>query len=405
MANRKIREKLVLKPVDEIHLEQFNQLLRYVFQVTNKDLLESGYEDGELIRSKRPMLNRAEVFGWFNEENLVSQICIYPCSVNIHGRIFDMGGITGVGTYPEYAGIGLMSDLIEVALKSMRQKGQWISYLYPYSVPFYRRKGWEIMSDVLSFTVPDTKLPKQVDVAGYVERVDINHADVLKTYHRFAMQTHAALIRNKDDWKEYWRWENEDERIAAIYYNEKNIPSGFLVYWIEEDIFHIKEMIYLDMEARIGLWNFISAHFSMVNEVKGKIYKNEPLAFFLDDSEIIETITPYYMARIVDVKAFLEQFPFINVKEPFHFIVTDSVAKWNNGIFCVKGNKEGKNLITNEAIGSGIKLNIQTLSSLLMSYRKASYFFDINRLITDSKTVKMLESIIPNQDPYFSDYF
>ena len=74
MANRKIRDKLVLKPVNEAHLEQFNQLLRYVFQVTSKDLLASGYEDGELIRSKRPMLKRADVFGWFNDENLVSQI-------------------------------------------------------------------------------------------------------------------------------------------------------------------------------------------------------------------------------------------------------------------------------------------------------------------------------------------
>ncbi len=405
MANRKIRDKLVLKPVDETHLEQFNQLLRYVFQVTSKDLLASGYEDGELIRSKRPMLKRADVFGWFNEESLVSQICIYPCTVNIHGRIFDMGGITGVGTYPEYAGIGLMSDLIKVALKSMRKKGQWISYLYPYDIPFYRHKGWEIMSDMISFSIPDTKLPKEVDVTGYVERVDIDHPDVIETYNRFAIQTHAALIRKEDDWKEYWRWENEEERIAAVYYNEQRIPTGLLFYWIEEEVFYIKEMVYLDIESRRGLWNFISAHFSMVNEVKGKIYKNEPLAFFLDDSEIIETITPYYMARIVDVKAFLELFPFINIKEPFHFVVNDPVAEWNNGVFCVAGTTNGKNIITNEEKGNAIKLNIQTLSSLLISYRKASYFSDIKRLIADLSTVKMLESIIPNQEPYFSDYF
>jgi len=244
-----------------------------------------------------------------------------------------------------------------------------------------------------------------VDVTGYVERVNINHPDVLKTYNHFALQTHAALIRKEDDWKEYWRWENEEERIAAVYYNEKHVPTGFVIYWIEEDVFHIKEMIYLDMESRRGLWNFISAHFSMVSEVKGKIYKNEPLAFFLDDSEITENITPYYMARIVDVKAFLEFFPFVNLKEPFHFVVNDPVVEWNNGDFCVTESKNGKNIITNEKKGKPIKLSIQTLSSLLMNYRKASYFADIERLIADPQTVKMLESIIPNQEPYFSDYF
>ncbi|MDL2284809.1 GNAT family N-acetyltransferase [Oxalobacter sp. OttesenSCG-928-P03] len=405
MANLKIREKLTLKPVDKDHLEQFNKLLRYVFQVTSKDLLDSGYEDGELIRSKLPMLERADVFGWFNEDNLVSQICIYPCTVNIHGRIYDMGGITGVGTYPEYAGIGLMNDLVRVALGAMREKGQWISYLYPYSVPFYRHKGWEIMSDVLSYTIPDTRLPKQVDVPGYVERVGVDHPDVLETYDHFARRTHGALIRGEDDWEEYWRWENEDERTAAVYYNEDRVPTGFVIYRVEEDIFHIKEMIYLDMESRRGLWNFISAHFSMIDEVQGKIYKNEPLAFFLDDSEITETITPYYMARIVDVKAFLERFPFAGVKAPFHFIVSDPAAEWNNGIFCIAGSENGRNVISSEPQGPSVKLTIQTLSSLLMNYRSASYFADLERIEADAETIKMLESVIPNQEPYFSDYF
>ena len=86
--------------------------------------------------------------GWFTpEDQLVSQICIYPCEVNIHNCIFKMGGVTGVGTYPEFAGMGLMNDLIRRALEKMRKAGQYISYLYPYSIPYYRRKGWEIMSD------------------------------------------------------------------------------------------------------------------------------------------------------------------------------------------------------------------------------------------------------------------
>lgn len=68
-------------------------------------------------------------------------------------------------------------------------------------------------------------------------------------------------------------------------------------------------MFYLNQEARNGLWNFISAHFSMVYWVKGDIFKNEPLSFLLDDSEITETIAPFFMARIVDVKEFLLEYP------------------------------------------------------------------------------------------------
>ena len=56
----------------------------------------------------------------------------------------------------------------------------------------------------------------------------------------------------------------------------------------------------------------------------------------LDDGDIYQTIKPYFMARIVDVKAFLKQYPFAaETPESFHFVVTDPLAPWNNGTFGV----------------------------------------------------------------------
>ena len=34
-----------------------------------------------------------------------------------------------------------MHKLLEQALKNMKKRGQYISYLYPYSIPYYRRKA------------------------------------------------------------------------------------------------------------------------------------------------------------------------------------------------------------------------------------------------------------------------
>ena len=404
MSNYERRKRLVLKPVGMEHLTQYNELLRYVFQVTNQELFKSGYEEGELIKSKQPILQRADVIGWFNAEKLVSQLSIYPCEVNIHGKIFKMGGLTGVGTYPEYAKLSLMTDLIKVGLQMMRDKNQLISYLYPYSVPYYRGRGWEIISERLRFTVRDSQFPAVVEMPGFVERLPVDHADVLNTYDRFARQNHGAMLRGKDEWEEYWRWENEEERTAAVYYDENGAPTGYMLYWIEEDILHIKEIIYLQQEARIGLWNFISAHFSMVESVKGNNFKNAPIAFLLNDSQIVETITPYFMGRIVDVAAFLKDYPFADKSSPLHFIVSDPMVEWNNGVFGLHWVK-GKAHLTSEPVGKPVTLNIRTLTALLMSFRRPSYFHEINHLQTDSKTLAALENIIPDTTPYFSDYF
>lgn len=400
-----VRRSLQIRPVTLEYLDQFNDLLAYVFQVTSKEVEESGYEEGELERAKRPVLEKSDVIGWFHDDELVSQLAIYPCEVNIHGTHYQMAGLTGVGTYPEYAGHGLMHDLVKLGLTHMRDHHQWISYLYPYSIPFYRKKGWEIMSDHLTFDVKDTQLPKPVTVPGHVERLEIDDEDVIKTYDTFAAQNHGAMIRNQLNWDEYWRWENEEDRIAGVYYDDNDVPQGYVLYWIADEVFHIKEMVYNTQEARVGLWNFISAHFSMVEHVKGNIYKNEPLHFLLDDGDIYQTIKPYYMARIVDVIEFLKRYPFAEPGAPLHFIVSDPLADWNNGTFGLWWDEDGQLQVTTRPVGDAVTLDIQTLTTMLMSYRRPSYLARIERLQASKKALKTLENIIPMDEPYFSDYF
>ena len=47
-----------------------------------------------------------------------------------------------------------------------------------------------------------------------------------------------------------------------------------------------KRQIFNHEEARTGLWNFVSAHFSMIDRVEGSTYTDEPLAFLLEDASI-----------------------------------------------------------------------------------------------------------------------
>ena len=235
MMNKK---NLKMKPVGSEYMEQYNALLRYVFQVTEHELSSIGWQEKEIIRAKFPTMQKADVIGWFDDDNLVSQVAIYPMQVKIFGVTYSMGGLTGVGTYPEYCNMGLMHKLLEQALKDMRKKGQYICYLYPYSIPFYRRKGWELISDKISYEIKDYQLPKNRQVSGDVRRVKTDSVELKKTYERYAAHTHGAILRDELAWNEYWLWDSDDI-MAAIYYNEKDEPDGYIIYWIENEIFHI----------------------------------------------------------------------------------------------------------------------------------------------------------------------
>lgn len=400
------RKKLQMKEIGREHLEQYNQLLRYVFQVTNDDLRKVGWEERDIVHAKLPALERADALGWFDGDKLVSQVAVYPFQVRIFNTTYDMGGLTGVGTFPEYSNQGLMHKLLYQALKKMREKKQSISYLYPYSIPYYRQKGWEIISDKITFEVKDYQLPKNKQVPGDVRRIDTENDDLKKTYERFALQTHGAMLRDDLAWDEYWRWDLDD-LMAAVYYNEDGQPDGYVLYWIADEIFHIKDMIFINEETRTGLWNFISAHFSMIARVVGNIHTDEPLAFLLEDAEIKEVISPYYMARIVDLEQFIAQYPFkMDDKErKWTFTLNDPLLSWNQGTFTLQISPAGKGTVIRTSERASAKIDIQTLTTMLLGYKRPDYLRKIGRIICSSETLDMLEDAIEQQTPYFSDYF
>lgn len=294
---------LTFRPLTIDDAEQYNALLRYAFQVTEQELSESGWKDDEIKQSKFPVLVRADVLGCFCEEDLVSQFAVYPLDMNIYGVRYPVGFVTSVCTYPEYTGQGIMKKLMIRSLTRMRENHRSFALLYPYSIPLYRNLGWEIISNKMTYTIKDTQVPRKLKAPGYVRRVAWDDKDFKELHTKFASKTHGCLYRNNLAWEEYFRWD-EDDTVVAIYYSADDVPYGYMVYLISSDIMHIKEMIYLNREAQLGLWEYIHAHDSMIDEVKGNNYYSEPIAFELEDSDIKETIRPvldgaYHRCRAV----------------------------------------------------------------------------------------------------------
>ena len=106
-------EAFEFRQLGEEDFEEFEALLRYAFQVSTSEMARIGWSDKEMKQSKLPIFEASHVMGWFYKGHLASQIVIYPMEVNIHGAICKMGGITGVATYPEYTGRGLIRTLLD----------------------------------------------------------------------------------------------------------------------------------------------------------------------------------------------------------------------------------------------------------------------------------------------------
>ncbi|MBU5585098.1 GNAT family N-acetyltransferase, partial [Enterococcus sp. S181_ASV_20] len=80
---------------------------------------------------------------------------------------------------PEYTGEGIMSRLMKKSLLRMKEKGQSLALLYPYSIPLYRKFGWEIISSKISYQIMDRQIPANRTAEGKVQRVDWENEDFM----------------------------------------------------------------------------------------------------------------------------------------------------------------------------------------------------------------------------------
>ena len=388
-------------------VDQYNALLRYSFQVTEQELAETGWQDDEIKQSKFPVLERADVLGCFDGDTLISQFAVYPLKMNVYGAVFPTGFVTSVCTYPEYTGHGIMKRLMLQSLTNMRGKGQSLALLYPVldtALPPSRLGDRLEQNFIYDKGQADTgkgvgtRLCKacQVGEHGFQEpplRVCRCDARVSVPETRSRGRSTGAGTRTT--------------RTSRSITRSMTNPADIWYYLIKTDIMYIKEMIFLNREAQLGLWEYIRAHESMIDEVRGNTFFSEPIAFEMDDGDIREMIKPYCMGRIVDVVQFFEKYPCDPDEKPVKiaFELDDNMLEWNNGTFVVRFENGHCHVCPHGTHADySVKMNIATLTALLLGYKTAERLYELERISGSESAIERLDDVLFHKIPYISDY-
>jgi predicted acetyltransferase len=282
--------------------------------------------------------------------------------------------------------------------------------LHPFDISFYRKFGWEILSEYKKLTIEKANFKFLDSQPGNIKRFskEIHNAEIENVYIEYCKAFRGMLVRNTEWWiKSVY---NNDSQIA-VYYNHLNDAKGYILYNVKERKMEIKELIALDHEARVGLWNFICQHDSMIESVSIKLPIHDSFPFFLQQPKVKMEVEPYFMARLVDVEACLKKFPFLKGMDEAIFIhVEDAFAPWNNGSYLVgKGEikvfkeKEGSRCV--QPPKRGIQLTVNALSAILFGYKRPLELYELGYLKGSEAEVVKLDTMIPNSKPSFYEFF
>ncbi|RKQ32282.1 GNAT family N-acetyltransferase [Oceanobacillus halophilus] len=386
-------KQLGAKDYDEIF-----SLSQYAFQyVLSKEALEK----------KKHEADRHIIWGVMDNEEIAAKLHLIPLTVYINGKDFEMGGISAVATWPEYRRKGMIKDLLLHALKYMKANGQTVSYLHPFSAPFYRQYGWEMTFAEKTYEIPIERLKKRWHESGFVKRINPDIPLLHDIYSRFVKLYNGALTRDEMWWQQ--RILNEDNQVVAVAYNNENQAEGYLIYEVKKEVFTVDEMAYCTPNGLKILLQFIANHDSMAKKVEMTVPENDNLPLLVEEPRFNQKVKPYFMARIVDVSAFLNQYIYQNSTKSFSLLLRvedtffsdnsgDYILEQTNGQVHVTRAAETKNQVA-------IQCSIQQLTSMFFGYKRPRELYDMGLISGNSNDIDQLDQIIPYKQTYFPDFF
>ncbi|WP_170885623.1 GNAT family N-acetyltransferase [Bacillus alkalicellulosilyticus] len=395
-----------IRKLTENEMEQSLKLSEFAFQYLLTD---------EEKRHKLKISNPEHTVGYFEENELLAKMTVLPLAVTVADTSFEMAGIAGVATYPEHRRKGLVKSLLYEGLQELRQKQIPLAFLFPFSIAFYRKYGWELFCDQHILTLTKEQLPNvKMDKGKMVRVSQTEYKPLAEIYEQYALRYNGMLVR-KDEWWTNWLFMRKNGNIS-IYYDENNKPQGYIIYEVKDRVMTVHELVYLDHSSRIGLWAFIKNHDSMVSKVVCEIQSDDVLPYWLENPKVNQEIIPYFMARIVDVELFLKQYPFERGDDDILFLhLQDEYTTWNQAIYQITFSSSGTHDVKKYPViekGScqhapkkGIRLEIGTLTTMLLNYKKANDLLEIGKIRGEREEVKKWEERIPKKRPSFIDFF
>lgn len=357
----------------------------------------------EELHKKQKEARRHRIWGVMEDEKIAAKLHLIPLTVSLNGSPFPMGGISSVATWPEYRRKGMVKELLFHALQEMKKQGQTLSFLHPFSVPFYRQYGWELAFAQKHYEIPMKSLKQKWNGKGYVRRISADIPLLDSIYRKYIQSYNGAILRDEKWWQQRVL---ADQRIIAVSYNEDGQEEGYIMYQLKNQVFKADEFVYCSTNALKVLLQFISNHDSMAEKIKMAVPENDPLPLLINEPRFQQQIKPYFMARIVDVKAFLEQYmrDVSMDSVSLSIYVEDSFMEDNTGVYVLnKGDITYSQ--TMDKMEADITCHVQQLASMFLGYQRPQDLYKLEMIEGNARSIEKLEQIIPRKQTYFPDFF
>ena len=356
----------------------------------------------------------------FDGRRLVSSFSTIPFTMRANGAALPIGGVSAVGTLPEYRRRGLVRRIMTQALADMRDAGRPVATLWASQAAIYQRFGYAMASVLRSYAVDtvDIDFHDRDDGGGRVERLDrASGYDLIKqVYIRFIAERMGYLHRARALWLHHTFEDREAEGPIHIALSHgASGPDGYAVYTLREgrrdhparsQEIVVRDLAWLTPGAYRSLWMFFKRH-DLVGRVR---WNNAPsddpaLEYFLEPRLLDARDGEGFWLRLVDVASALRGRGWNADGEISIAVRDDSLAPWNAGNYRLTVSGGAADVTPCTAV-TDIQLSVKALASLYAGRRSARELSAWGLLEGDADAVQRADALfVTRHAPHCPDHF
>ncbi|TDL79999.1 GNAT family N-acetyltransferase [Peribacillus frigoritolerans] len=343
------------------------------------------------------------ILGDFESEKLIAKIHILDQNIYFSGGKVKMGGLSSICVLPEKRRKHDMDKLLFEALVWMKNRGYSISYLHPSSIPYYRKFGWELISNEKQWTIRkgDLRLRTFSGSCKVKELSGILALPFLQAvYDCFSKENNGMLVRSEEWWKKEILKENH---FVFVHFLQDGSADGYLICRLENKKLYIDECIALNDTAKKSLWTFICRKRMKFEELIWRTYEQDHFSFLLKNPFILSKVKPSIMGRIINVKSFLEQYMVAPAEMPLFLHIHDSFADWNSGTYLIKNGeithfqKASQGSACSHPPKRGLQMDISVLTAVFFRYMNAASLYDAGLIQGPEDDLDLLKKMLQSK--------
>ncbi|MCX7717335.1 MAG: GNAT family N-acetyltransferase [Candidatus Sumerlaeaceae bacterium] len=341
-------------------------------------LFDNAYRVGlETGRSWARAIPPEETIAFVEGGRVASVVRMIPYEAYFGGRVLRLGGIGGVATWLDLQGRGYAGELMHRSVAIMRERGDAVSALYPFSVRYYRKFGWAHAGDRMLYL--DVH---QQQLVAYEERRLVRHCEgereiplLGEVYSAFAARYNGMLVRTEEMWRGHLRALSGCAGHAYII-EEDGRPTGY--FFCEHkslDTPGAHEALTRDFACTTpAAWRAMMGTLAVLPLNVHRLVIGAPVVPLLTEHfrEPSQTarLHPVFMFRVVDlVRAVAGRGYDAQVRGAVRLSVHDAHGPWNSGVWEIEfADGQGEARPAPPGATPDAELTIQEFSELFIGY-------------------------------------